>query len=123
APAASKARAPLCITPQMSTIHASNREPRSAIEERIGIEAGFMPPHLEQIGSERKSLLCGDGDDGVLVSAGAHLARLEQFVPGDPQERLLVDLPCIGLEHDALTRPPGPGIHPRVEALGEFASV
>ena len=45
APAASNARAPLCMTPQISTIQASNWGMRSAIEDRMGIAAGFMPPH------------------------------------------------------------------------------
>src|SRR5262245_24845735 len=49
APAAANACAPLCITPQMSTIQASHAKASSAIEDRIGMTAGVMRSHLDEI--------------------------------------------------------------------------
>src|SRR3954468_16146691 len=65
-PAASNACAPLCITPQMSTIQASQVGASSAIEERMGMAADVMRPHLEQIRPERKGARILDETESVL---------------------------------------------------------
>ena len=91
-PAASKARAPLCITPQMSTIQASKVGASSAIEARMGMAAGVMRPHLEQIRPERKSVAAphqtpptpslSKGRHAHLVAAGqAHRSVGERRTP------------------------------------------
>ena len=67
--------------------------------------------------------LVREGDRRLVVVARAHSAFGEDLVPGDPVERLLVRLPRVGLEDDALARPPAPRVHHRVLALGEFVLV
>ena len=47
----------------------------------------------------------------------------EDLVPGDPVDRLVEDLARVGLEDDALARPPAPRVHHGVEALGELVLV
>src|SRR6185312_5602548 len=59
----------------------------------------------------------------LLVAARAHLAVREDLVARDPGEGFLEGLLGIGLEDEALARPPARGVHLRAEALGEFLLV
>lgn len=90
-PAASKARAPLCITPQMSTIQASKLGASSEIEDRMGMAAGVMPPHLEQFRAERKGVWRGPPRAyraGIVTTASSY--RPEPILPGSNSSCLAI---------------------------------
>src|ERR1044071_9056314 len=65
----------------------------------------------------------GEGEDRLFVAAGTPLAWGKDAVRRDPFARLRKCLASIGLEHDALARPPAPGIHHIAEARREFLAV
>src|SRR5277367_3357977 len=68
-------------------------------------------------------LFPGKRDGRSIVFPRSHAPVRKNLVFRNPLERLLEDLPGIGLEYDPLTRTPAPRIHHGMEALREFVLV
>src|SRR5919198_2683679 len=63
------------------------------------------------------------GDHRILVTARAYDTVSEDAMVGDPLEHLLINLLCVGLEHEALARTPAARVHHGVVTRRKFLRV